>query len=680
MASFTVGPTATSVNLGDDGGVVVNYGPATVSFSDSQDVRESPEGTIAAGASATLTGAQWLYATSRADVSVPNALDSEARLDALSLGREVPAAVVARKFYSGRVTGYNVTARTTRRLRTAVARQDPNSAGPGVTGAALRIMTVGDSNTNGSAASAPLYAQSYSGQLGSMLGRAFVDAGIGATADPGASDSRLVYAGAGWAYGGVGFGLFGNGRRATGTGNTATYGPVACTAFVLWYRKGPAEGTWSYSIDGAAAVNVNANAATESIASVTTATLAAGTHTIVITAPASGDISLVALEAANVGVGGARVIRVGSSGNSTNGLSVGNALSGHVAAVTAMAPDLVIEMLGTNDFGTVNPPITPAVYKSQTAAFVQALLAAGIDVAVIVEPAPQAPRTGQTTYTLVQYRQALYEVADENDIALIDMQDRWGDWVSANALGLMGDDYHPSNRGHNDTARAIYEALFGPWSSSTAGTDANALHLTGDETAVGQKTFRPAASNTSAVELRGQTGQTADIVIVRDPANANNVTMSVSADGKIARFGLSSSAVRVGDFNAIVAEGQVTPYLAGSGTGLLYISVPTLSLRTVSKVTNDNNTWFESSAVGIKTMTVRAIAGQTADLFVAADSGGTALSAIRPTGAFKHLATTTGGRPSASASGAGTQVYDTTLSKPIWSDGTVWRDAAGTAV
>lgn len=40
----------------------------------------------------------------------------------------------------------------------------------------------------------------------------------------------------------------------------------------------------------------------------------------------------------------------------------------------------------------------------------------------------------------------------------------------------------------------------------------------------------------------------------------------------------------------------------------------------------------------------------------------------------------TGSRPSASTAGAGAMFYDTTLSKPIWSDGTTWRDAAGTAV
>jgi hypothetical protein len=29
---------------------------------------------------------------------------------------------------------------------------------------------------------------------------------------------------------------------------------------------------------------------------------------------------------------------------------------------------------------------------------------------------------------------------------------------------------------------------------------------------------------------------------------------------------------------------------------------------------------------------------------------------------------------------AGTQFYDTTLNKPLWSDGSSWRDAAGTVV
>jgi hypothetical protein len=40
----------------------------------------------------------------------------------------------------------------------------------------------------------------------------------------------------------------------------------------------------------------------------------------------------------------------------------------------------------------------------------------------------------------------------------------------------------------------------------------------------------------------------------------------------------------------------------------------------------------------------------------------------------------TAGRPSAGTWGAGACWYDTTLGKPIWSNGSVWKDAAGTTV
>jgi len=45
-----------------------------------------------------------------------------------------------------------------------------------------------------------------------------------------------------------------------------------------------------------------------------------------------------------------------------------------------------------------------------------------------------------------------------------------------------------------------------------------------------------------------------------------------------------------------------------------------------------------------------------------------------------HWAISTAGRPTAASVGRPSQVYDTTLNKPIWSDGTNWRDAAGTIV
>lgn len=47
---------------------------------------------------------------------------------------------------------------------------------------------------------------------------------------------------------------------------------------------------------------------------------------------------------------------------------------------------------------------------------------------------------------------------------------------------------------------------------------------------------------------------------------------------------------------------------------------------------------------------------------------------------FKTGVSATASRPSAASVGQGSQYFDSTLNKPIWSDGTNWRDATGTVV
>lgn len=56
------------------------------------------------------------------------------------------------------------------------------------------------------------------------------------------------------------------------------------------------------------------------------------------------------------------------------------------------------------------------------------------------------------------------------------------------------------------------------------------------------------------------------------------------------------------------------------------------------------------------------------------------VSLVHELGPSIDAAFTTAGRPAATAVPAGAHYYDTTLSKPGWSDGTVWRDAMGTAI
>jgi hypothetical protein len=60
--------------------------------------------------------------------------------------------------------------------------------------------------------------------------------------------------------------------------------------------------------------------------------------------------------------------------------------------------------------------------------------------------------------------------------------------------------------------------------------------------------------------------------------------------------------------------------------------------------------------------------------------GGAEKFAINAEGAIRPFAAVTASLPSASRAGAGGMAYNTTTSKPVWSDGTVWRYADGTAV
>lgn len=62
------------------------------------------------------------------------------------------------------------------------------------------------------------------------------------------------------------------------------------------------------------------------------------------------------------------------------------------------------------------------------------------------------------------------------------------------------------------------------------------------------------------------------------------------------------------------------------------------------------------------------------------ESGFRLIGNVSTTGCVKPGSGATGARPSASVVGAGAQWYDSTLGKPIWSNGTAWKDATGATV
>lgn len=77
-------------------------------------------------------------------------------------------------------------------------------------------------------------------------------------------------------------------------------------------------------------------------------------------------------------------------------------------------------------------------------------------------------------------------------------------------------------------------------------------------------------------------------------------------------------------------------------------------------------------------MTMQKDAAGANPLSITTDSGG--IRTLTLPGPAKLASFTTASRPSAATAGAGANIYDTTLGKPIWSNGVDWKDAAGTTV
>lgn len=114
--------------------------------------------------------------------------------------------------------------------------------------------------------------------------------------------------------------------------------------------------------------------------------------------------------------------------------------------------------------------------------------------------------------------------------------------------------------------------------------------------------------------------------------------------------------------------------------------------RSVSEETNPNTVNLRvqaNGAVRADGPSAQFKAGNTriSNSGVVSDSGPLALYAgteghpIQPyRGYFRERSRSTDTRPSASGLGVGTCYYDTTVGKPVWSDGTVWRDATGVEV
>lgn len=215
-----------------------------------------------------------------------------------------------------------------------------------------------------------------------------------------------------------------------------------------------------------------------------------------------------------------------------------------------------------------------------------------------------------------------------------------GSYVTQNSSGVASSVNRSLGGGLGVYTSGTLGTLGGTISSGASGT----VNVTGT-LAAGNSGGAQATMGSLAVDPTGYAG----LWLAQASPSASNYAILVAAGGQTFFNAPASGATMDLRINN---NSRITAGAAGAGVNLPNNTTPTQPLEV--RLTNQSTVALTVNTSG----NVEVAAGST----------------IRTGRAV------TGSRPSASTVGAGAVFYDTTLSKPIWSDGTVWRDATATAV
>ncbi|URG17403.1 mycolate esterase [Rhodococcus phage Mbo2] len=197
---------------------------------------------------------------------------------------------------------------------------------------------------------------------------------------------------------------------------------------------------------------------------------ASGSHALKLMAPSNGTsyVQVTALEARIAGTAGIRVSNLGHNGVDTSHSTLDDAtygVRGMAQYFDMVKADLAVLLVGMNDFQVHR---TTAAFKANLTTMIQrqrssATYRANGDVLLVACAQPNyaspIPLDGIQTPALTAYYTAMYEVAHEQDVPLLDLAHRWTDFGVSNGLGFFADALHPGDSGLEDIATGIYNVL-----------------------------------------------------------------------------------------------------------------------------------------------------------------------------------------------------------------------------
>jgi lysophospholipase L1-like esterase len=386
-------------------------------------------------------------------------------------GFDVPAYAGARSNrYEPTLGRYNFKQSNLRRFTNALAAA---AAGTGF----ARINCIGDSITlgfpgNGSGT----YEQvSWVHALADKFGELYGPAGTGVVwANGGETDARWVTSGT-WAAATAGYGPFGDRFLvASSAGAQKEFTPrQQVDRFRVYFWGYAGSGNLALSVDGGAVTNVATASSPGALQHADISAGSMGIHTLRLVAAAG---VLIAGAEGLAGPSGVRVSRIGKGGakagdfvnpTGTTAAGVGDSLH---SALDMIPPDLTVIAFGHNEYIQHE---SVATFKTNVQAIITRAKSFG-DVLLLT----QVPN-GTTSWTPSQdaYNDAVYDLADENGVALLDVADLWGPYAANNTSLMYDDPTHPSPEGYKAIASAIFDAL--P-SGSGSGLGTRVASLEGD--------------------------------------------------------------------------------------------------------------------------------------------------------------------------------------------------------
>lgn len=507
----------------------------------------------------------------------------------------------------GRAQVYNNTGTSLRKFRAAQARAE---SGGNPVNVLLKADSIGQSTVN-----APFSKNSWFARVQAMVEArvGYYGSGMNFLFDVGGQDTR-------WSQSGTWGRLAGKGMveaqayTTVTAGSTVTFTDDFDRITVYYLVTSDAGTTATYALNGGAATTFG-TAGAEAVQSFTV-TATRGTNSLVITAPTTGRLTLLAVDVRVGTTKGYRFQKAAVAGQVVGNFTRNDAPGAPLAlSATVAVPDLTVIALETNDYANWATPL--ATYRAGLVTLITSAQTTG-DVVLIATPTPERRRGSDgiggnendipltTSPTLADYTATLYELADTYNCVVLDFQERWGDFTAANTAGLMADDYHPSDRGNWDYAHAVYESVF-------------------------------------------QYGTTAEVLTDNKRIWKAPQTFGDPASGSLSRF-------MVGSFEQNGSVFPDHPYYLATAGGNVYTAAPGTG----------------------KFMMFRS------DMMVSAGTKWKGENANLPAGDFDAFIRvkgyTTATRPTAANAGVGGHCFDTTLGKPIWSNGTNWVDATGTVV